>query len=310
MQTPGNDMDTTKKWQQRKRDFHAFLRLEKGMAANSIAAYLTDYDHLARYMVSLDVAPECVERAHLQQLLKELSEADISAVSQRRMIAGWRMFFKSLVIEDAMKDNPALLLDLPARGKHLPDVLSDEEISRMQSTFDLSTDEGTRNYLAVEVLYGCGLRVSELVNLRLSDIYADEQCLRIVGKGDKERWVPINPRALELLSTYIHTVRSHVQTQAGEEPYVFLNRRGHRLTRQMVFLVVQRAVREAGIAKRVSPHSLRHSFATELVDGGADLRAVQEMLGHASVATTEIYTHLSREALRATIATYHPHYAK
>lgn len=301
-------METEQQWRKWRRDFEAWLRLEKGLAGNSVAAYLTDYDHLARYMTDKSLAPEEVTLDHLQQLLNTVDSLEIAPTTQRRMIAGWRTFFKMLVIDDILKDNPAELLDLPTRPKHLPDVLTDEEITKIQSTIDLSLPEGMRNYVIIEVLYGCGLRVSELVNLRMSNIYADEEYLQIIGKGDKERWVPIGRRALELLTTYIETVRCHLTPKPGEERYVFLNRRGHHLSRQMVFIFLQNAVREAGIKKNVSPHSLRHSFATELVENGADLRAVQEMLGHASVSTTEIYTHLSRETLRETIATYHPHY--
>ncbi len=297
-------------WHRYERDFRAYLRLERGMPENSVEAYMGDFAHLARYMVEQDVAPEQVTLQHLQQLLKSFTDIDIAPTTQRRMIAGWRQFFRMLVVGDVIKENPAELLDLPLRPNHLPDVLTDDEITRIQQTFDLSLPDQFRNYVIVEVLYGCGLRVSELVNLKLSNIYADEQYLQVIGKGDKERWVPINPSALKLMSDYIHLVRSHIDPQPGEEKYVFLNRRGHHLTRQMVFIFLQRAVEAAGIGKKVSPHSLRHSFATELVAGGADLRAVQEMLGHESISTTEIYTHISRESLRDAIASFHPHYKK
>ena len=304
-------MNTTEQsWRRYQRDFLTYIRLERSMADNSVESYMKDFGHLMRFVLEQNIEAEDVQLVHLQQLLKQMNDTGISPNSQRRMIAGWRMFFKMLVVNDVLKDNPASLLDLPARPKHLPDVLTDEEITKIQSTFDLSTVEGMRNYTIVEVLYDCGLRVSELVNLKLSNIYAEDQYLRVLGKGDKERWVPIGGRALELMLTYIHTVRSHMPTKPGEERYVFLNRRGRHLSRQMVFIFLQNAVNEAGINKTVSPHSLRHSFATELVENGADLRAVQEMLGHASVATTEIYTHISRETLRNTIAAYHPHYAK
>lgn len=301
---------TSDVWRRLGRDFETYLKLEKGMAANSVAAYLRDFWHMASYMVEQNIEPEDVRLEHLQQLLKQFEDINLAPASQRRMISGWRMFFKMLVIEDAIADNPAELLDLPVRAKHLPDVLSDEEITRIQQTFDLSMPDQARNYVIVEVLYGCGLRVSELVNMKLSAIYADEQYLKVIGKGDKERWVPINERALQLMLNYIHTIRSHITPRAGEEKYVFLNRLGTHLSRQMVFMMLQAAVRNAGIDKKVSPHSLRHSFATELVENGADLRAVQEMLGHESISTTEIYTHLSRETLRNTISTFHPHYAR
>lgn len=300
----------TEQWNRWRRDFEAYLRLEKGVAVNTQEAYLHDFDHLSRFMTEIGVEPKDVTLVHLQQLLKVVNDVEIAPASQRRMVSGWRMFFKMLVVEDVIKDNPAELIEMPVRPKHLPDVLTDEDITRIQSTFDLSIPEEMRNYVIVEVMYGCGLRVSELVNLKLSNIYVEEQCLRVIGKGDKERWVPIGPHALELVDTYVHTVRSQLMPQRGEEKYVFLNRRGHRLSRQMIFIMLQHAAEVAGINKHISPHSLRHSFATELVENGADLRAVQEMLGHASIATTEIYTHISRETLRNTIAAYHPHYAK
>ena len=302
--------DVQHRWRRCREDYETYLRLERGMADNSVKAYMQDFDNMQRFMCEQDVAPESVAREHLQQLLKQLCDLGIAPASQRRMISGWRMFFHMMVIDDIVKDNPAALLDLPIKPHHLPDVLTDDEVTAIQQTFDRSLPEGERNYVIVEVLYGCGLRVSELVHLKLSNIYVEEQYLQVIGKGDKERWVPINERALSLMLSYIHNVRSHVDVKAGEEKIVFLNRRGHRLTRQMVFIMLRDAVAAAGIKKKVSPHSLRHSFATELVENGADLRAVQEMLGHESISTTEIYTHLTRDTLRNTIAAYHPHYKK
>ena len=302
--------DVQHRWRRCREDYETYLRLERGMADNSVKAYMQDFDNMQRFMCEQDVAPESVAREHLQQLLKQLCDLGIAPASQSRMISGWRMFFHMMVIDDIVKDNPAALLDLPIKPHHLPDVLTDDEVTAIQQTFDRSLPEGERNYVIVEVLYGCGLRVSELVNLKLSNIYVEEQYLQVIGKGDKERWVPINERALSLMLSYIHNVRSHVDVKAGEEKIVFLNRRGHRLTRQMVFIMLRDAVAAAGIKKKVSPHSLRHSFATELVENGADLRAVQEMLGHESISTTEIYTHLTRDTLRNTIAAYHPHYKK
>lgn len=302
--------DVEQTWRRYRRDFETWLKLEKGMANNSVEAYLHDVDQLLHFSLDKNIEPEGVTLDYLQQLLKLMNDMGIAPTSQRRIISGWRMFYKMLVIEDAMKDSPADMLELPLRPKHLPDVLTDEEITRIQQTFDRSTYEGERNYVIVEVLYGCGLRVSELVGLRLSNIYADEQYLQVIGKGDKERWVPINKHALELMLNYIHSVRCHLTPKPGEDKYVFLNRRGAHMSRQMVFIFLKEAVAAAGINKQVSPHSLRHSFATELVENGADLRAVQEMLGHESISTTEIYTHISRETLRNTIAAYHPHYRK
>lgn len=297
-------------WNREIREFKTYLRLEKGLADNSIQAYLRDVDHLSSFMTERGIEPEKVKLDDLQQLLKQLNDLGIAPTSQRRMIAGWRMFFKHLVVEDALKDSPAEMLDLPIRPQHLPDVLTDEEITKIQATFDLSLPDQYRNNVIIEVLYGCGLRVSELVNLKMSNLYADEQMLQVIGKGNKERWVPINPRALDLIDTYIHNVRVHYDIKPGEEKFIFINRLGRHLSRNYVFMFLQQAVENAGINKHVSPHSLRHSFATELVENGADLRAVQEMLGHESISTTEIYTHLTRDALRNTIASYHPHYKK
>jgi integrase/recombinase XerD len=302
--------DTEQTWQRYRRDFETWLRLEKGLAANSVEAYLRDVSHLSSFMQELNLDPEHVTIDHLQQLLKQMNDLGIAPTSQRRIISGWRMFFRMLVVEDAMKENPADLLDLPVRPAHLPDVLTDEDITKIQATFDQSFPDQYRNNVIVEVLYGCGLRVSELVNLKLSNIYADEQMLQIFGKGSKERWVPINPRALDMLTTYIHTVRSHITPKPHEEKFVFLNRLGSHMSRNYVFMFLKHAVRDAGLNKHVSPHSLRHSFATELVENGADLRAVQEMLGHESISTTEIYTHLTRDTLRNTIEAYHPHYKR
>lgn len=300
-------MDT---WQRYERDFKTFLKLEKGLADNSVQSYLTDYAHLSRFAQEQGLEPEQVKLEHLQLLIKNLNDMDIAVSTQCRMISGWREFFKMLLIEDAIAESPADLLDMPSRPKRLPDVLTDEDILKIQNTFDRSRPDQDRNYIIVEVMYGCGLRVSELVNLKLSNIYEEEECLRVMGKGSKERWVPINRRALDLMLMYITKIRCHLPIKQGEEKYVFLNRRGSHLSRNYVFMFLQKAVAAADIKKHVSPHSLRHSFATELVQNGADLRAVQEMLGHESITTTEIYTHLSRQYLRETISTYHPHYRR
>ena len=297
-------------WSRYIRDFETHLRLEKNLADNSVQAYLRDVGHLRRHVEPLGVEPQEVTVEHIRSLLKELNEVEIAVTTQCRIISGLRTFFKMLVIEDVMPENPAELVEMPTRPKHLPDVLTDEDITAIQGTFDRSLPGQERNYVIIEVLYGCGLRVSELVTLKLSNIYFQEEMLQVVGKGDKERWVPINSRALKLLYNYIHFTRSRLTPQPGEEKYVFLNLRGHHLTRVAVFLFLKEAVEKAQLHKNVSPHSLRHSFATELVQNGADLRAVQEMLGHESLSTTEIYTHLSRQYLRDTITTYHPHYKK
>ena len=297
-------------WPRYTREFETQLRLERNLSDNSVQAYLHDVALLRSFADPLGIEPQDVTEENLHSLFKQLNETGIAVTTQCRIISGLRAFFRMLVMDNVLPDNPAEHLAMPTRPKHLPDVLDDSEIEAMQKTFDRSLPGPARNYVIVEVLYGCGLRVSELVNLKLSNIYAEEQMLQIFGKGDKERWVPINDRALNLLQHYILYERSQLSIQHGEEVYVFLNLRGHRLSRIAVFQFIQRAAIEAGIHKNVSPHSLRHSFATELVQNGADLRAVQEMLGHESLATTEIYTHLSRQYLRDTISTYHPHYKK
>ena len=297
-------------WQRHIRNFEAYLRLERNLSDNSVQAYLRDVEHLRRYVEPLDIEPQDVTPQHIQGLLKELNELDIAITTQCRIISGLRTFYKMMVINDVVADNPASLVDMPSRPQHLPDVLTDEDVAAIQNTFNLSLPGPARNNVIVEVLYGCGLRVSELVNLRMSNIYFEEEMLQVIGKGNKERWVPINRHALHLLQDYILTIRSQLSPQPGEEKYVFLNLRGHHLSRVAVFQFIKEAVEKAGIQKNVSPHSLRHSFATELVQNGADLRAVQEMLGHESLSTTQIYTHLSHQYLRDTISTYHPHYKK
>ena len=297
-------------WPRYTREFETQLRLERNLSDNSVQAYLHDVALLRSFAEPLGIEPQDVTEENLHSLFKQLNETGIAITTQCRIISGLRAFFRMLVMDNVLPDNPAEHLAMPTRPKHLPDVLDDSEIEAMQKTFDRSLPGPARNYVIVEVLYGCGLRVSELVNLKLSNIYAEEQMLQIFGKGDKERWVPINPRALKLMQDYILTLRSHLPIVPGEEKYVFLNLRGHHLSRVAVFQFIKEAVEKAGIHKTVSPHSLRHSFATELVQNGADLRAVQEMLGHECLSTTEIYTHLSRQYLRDTISTYHPHYKK
>lgn len=297
-------------WGRALRDFESHLRLERNLADNSVQAYLRDVSHLRQFCEPQGISPHLVTPDNLKDLLKQLNELDVAVTTQCRIISGWRTFYRMMVLDDALDENPAELVEMPSRPKHLPDVLSNDDIDALQATFDRSLPGPARNYVIVEVLYGCGLRVSELVNLKLSNIYFEEEVLQIFGKGDKERWVPINSYALQQLDCYIRQLRSQLQPQPGEEKYVFLNLRGHHLTRVAVFQFIKEAAERAGIRKNVSPHSLRHSFATELVQNGADLRAVQEMLGHESLSTTEIYTHLTTQFLRDTISTYHPHYKK
>ncbi len=301
---------TDPEWQRALRSFQTYLRLERQLSSNSVEGYMRDVSHLARYAVSMGRRPEAVDLELLHGLLGELHDTGIALASQCRIISGLRTFYRMMVVEDVTQENPAALLEMPRSSHHLPDVLSNEEIDAIEATFDLSMPDQARNYVIVEILYGCGLRVSELVNLHLSNIYVDDECLLITGKGNKQRWVPINSNALHLLLQYMETIRSHQTIRPGEEVYVFINRLGTHLSRNYVFMFLKAAVEKAGIKKRISPHSLRHSFATELVSNGADLRAVQEMLGHEKIATTEIYTHLSHQYLRDTITTYHPHYRK
>lgn len=300
----------TQEWYKSERDFKRFLKLEKHLADNSVEAYLRDVRHLSRFAEENRLAPEQVGLEDLQRLIKELNGTDIALSTQSRLISGWRTFYKMLQVEGVVEDNPAELLEMPRTSRHLPDVLTNDDIDRIEATFDLSNPSQARNKVIIEVLYGCGLRVSELTGLRLADVYKEEECLLVTGKGSKQRWVPINRQALRQLDNYIFAIRSHITPKKGEENYVFLNTRGTHLSRIYVFKFIQEAVAQAGVNKKVSPHSFRHSFATELVQNGADLRAVQEMLGHASITTTEIYTHLSRQYLRETIESYHPHYKK
>lgn len=297
-------------WNRTIHDFEMYLKLEKGLLPNSIDAYIHDVSYLSEYSRKIALLPEEIKLADLQDFLKELNATEIALTTQCRMISGIRMFFKYLLVEDAIQENPADLLDVPRTTRKLPDVLSNAEVDRMLATLDNSKPDEARNTVIIEILYGCGLRVSELVGLTLSQLYLEEECLLITGKGNKQRWVPINSRAIKLLENYISLIRTQIPIKLGNENYVFLNHRGTKLSRVYVFMIIKKAVESAGIHKSVSPHSLRHSFATELVQNGADLRAVQEMLGHSSITTTEIYTHISRSYLRKTILEYHPRYRK
>lgn len=297
-------------WQRYQKEFRTHLKLEKGLSSNTLDAYLNDLGHLAHFAISLGIQPNQVETQHLQQLLGELNDLEIAATTQMQIISGIRAFYNMLLLSNDIQNNPAELLTMPRHKRHLPDVLSNEEIDRIQATFNRSKPDQERNYVIVEILYSCGLRVSELTNLKLANIYSQEECLLITGKGSKQRLVPINSHALKLIENYLTAIRSHIPIKPGNEAFVFLNRRGTQLSRNYIFMFLKQAVADAGINKSISPHSLRHSFATELIKNGADLRAVQAMLGHASISTTEIYTHLDEQYLRKTISTYHPHYSK
>ena len=286
--------------------FRQYLVYEKGLSPKSVEAYLHDVQLLADFLGEDKVADATFEE--LQKFLKHLYESDFNARSQARIVSGMRAFYRYLIYANDREDDPTELLDAPKIGIHLPDVLTVEEIQNIMDVIDLSTPEGHRNRAMVEVMYGCGLRVSELVTLRLSNLFFDDGFIKVVGKGNKERLIPIGTTAMKMVNLYVDGNRKLLKIKKGEEDYVFLNRRGAHLTREMVFMLVKKWVAAAGIDKTVSPHTFRHSFATHLIEGGADLRAVQQMLGHESITTTEIYTHLDQDYLRTNIALFHPRY--
>jgi integrase/recombinase XerD len=298
-------------WPHTLKDYEGFLKLEKGLSQNSIAAYLTDIQKLMQFMElhQLGADPNELDHDQLHNFLIWISELGLSSRSQARILSGLKAFYRYLLMEDLIEKDPTALLEGPKLGRKLPEVLSVEEIDRMLSRIDLSKPEGRRNKAMLEVLYSCGLRVSELVGLQISNIFMAEGFIRIIGKGDRERLVPVSQRALNEINLYLPD-RNSLIIQPGSEDILFLNRRGRMMTRVMVFTIIKELAQAAGIGKRVSPHTLRHSFATHLVEGGADLRAVQEMLGHESIITTEIYTHLDREYLRDAIISFHPRSGK
>ncbi len=295
-------------WEPYKKGFKAYLQLERSLSDNSVIAYLSDIEKFTQFLLNSDIKknPSEIELAHLQNFIKWIAELGMTQTSQARIISALRSFYKYCLLEDITKVDPTTLLEAPKLKRALPDVLSFEEIESILSQIDLSTAEGTRNKAILETMYSCGLRVSELVNLKLSQLFLDVGFVRVIGKGNKERLVPIGSSAIKYISIYVNTIRNHQNIQTGEEDILFLNRRGKRLTRVMIFLIIKDLVKKAGIKKTISPHTFRHSFATHLVEGGADLRAVQEMLGHESITTTEIYTHLDREFLRKTLQQFHP----
>lgn len=288
--------------------FKLYLQLEKSLSGNSVEAYLRDVEKLIQYLEysGIKISPSEVNLSHLRGFIRWVHELGATATSQARIVSGIRAFYKYLLLEDIIKDNPTTLLEAPKTGRKLPQFLSVAEIDKIISSIDLSKPEGERNKAMLETMYSCGLRVSETVTLRISNIFPDEGFIKITGKGDKERLVPIGTVALKQIGIYRHHIRCHIPVKKGSEDILFLNRRGGMLTRQMVFIIIKDHAKIAGIKKKISPHTLRHSFATHLIEGGADLRAVQEMLGHESITTTEIYTHLDREYLRSAIIQFHP----
>ena len=282
-----------------------YIKLERSLSPKTVEAYLHDVEKLSEFLGDRKKLEE-VELSDLQSFLATLYDENMSARSQARIISGLKSFYKFMLYERRIAHDPTELLDAPKIGRHLPEVLSLPEIEAILNGIDLSKPEGHRNKAIIEVMYGCGLRVSEVVNLRISNLHFRENYVRIIGKGDKERLVPIGHTAQNAILLYVEGARQHLKIKKGEEDFVFLNRRGSRLSREMIFMMIKEMAVAAGIRKTISPHTFRHSFATHLVEGGADLRAVQEMLGHESITTTEIYTHLDREYVKNIIERYHP----
>lgn len=295
-------------WEPYKKGFSAYLQLEKSLSNNSIEAYMHDIEKLTGFMQlkGIQKSPADITLQDLQQFIKWIAELNMSASSQARIISGLKAFYKYCQAEQITAKDPTSLLEAPKLKRALPDTLSFEEIELIIAQIDQSKPEGVRNKALLETMYSCGLRVSEAVELKISQLYTDVGFIRVVGKGDKERLVPVGRDAVKHINIYREHVRTHIPVKKGEEDILFLNRRGSRMTRVMIFLIIKDLVSKAHIQKNISPHTFRHSFATHLVEGGADLRAVQEMLGHESITTTEIYTHLDREYLRDTLQRFHP----
>lgn len=297
-------------WQSSIKGFQAYLKLEKSLSENSIEAYLRDINKLHQYLnlVNDTTQPEKIELQQLTQFIQYISKLGLNDRSQARIISGVKAFYKYLLMEDVILNNPTELLESPKLSRKLPDTLSYEEIASMINAIDLSKEEGMRNKAILETLYSCGLRVTELINLKLSNLFLEVEFIKVIGKGNKERLIPIGGDAIKYINIYRNEIRAQHIIKSGQEDYLFLNRRGKPLSRVMIFIIIKELAQKAGITKTISPHTFRHSFATHLVEGGADLRAVQEMLGHESITTTEIYTHLNREFLRETILKYHPRF--
>jgi integrase/recombinase XerD len=295
-------------WEIYKKGFKAFLQLEKSLSENSVNAYGHDIDKLTQFfsVSHLEKSPKDVDLKDLEDFLQWINSLGMTPSSQSRIVSGLRSFYQYCLLEQISQTDPTALLETPRLAKKLPDFLSFAEIEKIISAVDVSTPEGTRNKAIIETLYSCGLRVSELVNLKLSCLYPEVGYVRVTGKGDKERLVPIGSSAIKYILLYKKDIRVHVPVIPGNEDFVFLNRRGRKLSRVMIFMIIKDLAKKASISKSISPHTFRHSFATHLVEGGADLRAVQEMLGHESITTTEIYTHLDKEYLRETLQQFHP----
>ncbi len=295
------------KWNNALQDYRYYLKLEKGFAENSIESYSRDVKKLIAYLEenNISVSPIKISQEDIQQFIYTTSKK-LNARSQARLLSGLRNFFDFLIFEDYRKENPTELIETPKIGRKLPDTLSLEEIDLLIGSIDLSKPQGERNRTILETLYSCGLRVSELINLQLSDLFFEEGFIRVIGKGNKQRFVPINKQTQKCIGFYVNDVRSHINAQKGFEDTVFLNRRGKKLTRVMIFTIVKNLAIKAGVQKKISPHTFRHSFATHLLERGADLRAIQQMLGHESITTTEIYMHLDKSFLKEVVNTFHP----
>ena len=288
-----------------KRKFRVYLRMEKGLSHNTEMCYMEDVDKLVNYLHGEKSVTEVIED-DLHNMVCILRDLGLSPRSQARTVSALKTFYKFLKLEGYIEINPTTLLETPRLGRQLPTVLTLDEIDRMIAAIDMSKPESRRNRAIIETLYGCGLRVSELVDLKISQVYADEGYIVVIGKGDKQRLVPISPVALEEIAKYIEETRSNMTIKHGNEDILFLNRRGAKLTRVMIFYIIKELCELAGIKKTISPHTLRHSFATHLLEGGANLRAIQQMLGHECITTTEIYVHIDRTMLREEILQYHP----
>ena len=299
-------------WAPYKKGFKAFLQLEKSLSAHSVEAYLRDIDKLTNYLESNEesLSPADISLQHLQSFMQCIGEMEMAPTSQARIISGIKSFFKYCLLEQICTVNPTTLLPSPKTRRKLPDVLSFEEIELLISHIDLSKPEGGRNKAILETMYSSGLRVTEAINLKISCLYLDVGFIRVIGKGDKERLIPIGADAIKFIKIYKDTIRIHQSPAKNFEDILFLNNRGKGLSRVMIFYIIKDLILKSGIKKSISPHSFRHSFATHLVEGGADLRAVQEMLGHESITTTEIYTHINREYLRDTLDRFHPAFKK
>ena len=293
-------------WERYIKDFVSYLKIEKGLAENSILAYQRDVSLLADFFDTDKLKPAQITYEQLKTFVANLYDLGLSARSQARIISGVKQFYRFLILEQYCTTDPSELLEQPRLGKKLPEVLEMNEIDDMLAAIDLSKPEGARNHAMIETLYSCGLRVSELIGLRFADLYFDEGFIRVIGKGNKERLVPVSQQVEKEIKAYQQDDRSKLQIQSGHEQFIFLNRRGAQLTRVMVFTIIKQLAAQIGLKKNISPHTFRHSFATHLIEGGANLRAVQEMLGHESITTTEIYTHLDQRFLRKAILNFHP----